>query len=41
MQEQIDKLRALLATIPATGVINRARRQAILREIWRLEETMG
>jgi len=37
MSEQIEKLKTLLASIPATGAINRARRQAILNEIWRLE----
>lgn len=37
MQEQIEKLKTLLNTIPNTGTINKARRQVILREIWRLE----
>ena len=41
MQERIAKLKALLATIPTTGVINQARRQVILREIWRLEQAMA
>ena len=41
MQDEIIKLKVLLSTIPTTGVINRARRQAILREIWRLEAAMA
>ena len=41
MQDEITKLRVLLATIPTTGAINVARRQVILREIWRLEQAMA
>ena len=39
--EQIEKLRAKLAAIKGSDAISRARRQAILREIWRLEAAMG
>lgn len=38
MQDQIAKLRAKLETIKGTDPISRARRQAILKEIWALEQ---
>ena len=40
MNDQIEKLRAKLAAIKGSDPISRTRRQAILKEIWRLESAV-